>query len=279
MSKKLFFILFFLVSLGLTSFAQNKGTQSSTQYKVVLSGTCLEIHVIDTALFNGLDEGSKKILIETNAKKFQGVKTAVIRNGYNREIWIREKDSSFYYSFAKDINDFCPTDVQRKTNAIYSKADFFAYLGAGMDFSSSHFTFNVSSRFGCYFFRRLLDASVTYTYSILVSDGSNFSSMNLGLMARIYPFFKTAALMRVRISPYVGAEISWQGSFVEGNLSNAATINFVAGFSWFIGPGTFDIGVQGGFVAAQDFEGNFFATIGYSFCPSLISSYRKSKKK
>lgn len=279
MSKRLFFILFFLVPLGLISFAQNKGTQGSTQYKVVLSGTCMEIHVIDTTLFKRLDEGSKKVLIDTNAKKFQGVKTAVIRDGYNREIWVREKDSSFYYSFAKNVNDFRPTDFQRKTNAIYSKADFFTYFGAGMDFSSSHFTFNVSSRFGCYFFRRFMDASVTYTYSILASNGSSFSSMNFGVMARLYPFFKSAAMMRARVSPYLGAEVGWQGSFVESNLSNAVTVSFVTGFSWLVGPGTFDVGVQGGFVASQDFEFNFAATIGYSFCPSLISGYRKSKKK
>ena len=281
MLKKLVIILLCLAPLGGITLAQNdSGRQENLNYKVVMSGSCMEIHVSDTALFKNLDENTKQALIEKNAVKFSGVKTAVIRNGYNREIWIREQDSSFRYVLAKDIDQFQPTDFQRKTNAVYSKADFFSYYGTGMDFSSSHFTFNLAARFGCYFYKRLMDASVTYSFAVHSMNSNTFETMNIGVMYRAYPFYKVKAMQKLRLSPYAGGEISWAATFVDGERSDDLNLSVLIGVSWLIGPGSLDVGAQAVISnITTDTTGNFVATIGYSFCPALLFNIKHKKNK
>ena len=68
MLKKLVIILLCLAPLGCITLAQNDSEQQENlNYKVVMSGSCLEIHVSDTTLFKNLDENTKQALIEKNA--------------------------------------------------------------------------------------------------------------------------------------------------------------------------------------------------------------------
>lgn len=280
LKKLIIIILQLLVFLGI-SFAQNDAMKfNESSYKIAIVGNCMEMYITDSVFYQNLDEVTKNYLIESNARKYGKIQRAVVRCGYEREIWVKGSDSSFNFSFEKDVNDFRPADFQRKTNAVYSKADFFSYAGMAMDFSSSHFTFNVSTRFGCYFFKRFIDASVIYSYSVTSSNGSTFSAMTLGLMARQYPFYKKKSMQRLGLSPYTGGEIAWRPTFVEGNRSDSFTINILIGISWLIGPGSLDIGVQGGLILDESFDSNatFAATIGYSFCPFLLFNVKKNKQ-
>ena len=142
-----------------------------------------------------------------------------------------------------------------------------------MDFSSSHFVFSVSTRFGCYFFRRLFDLSITFTYSLSAVKSMNSSAMSLGLMGRVYPFYKMESLKKYRLSPYVGLEGALYGSFTDNSRKFSGNFIGHIGISWLVGPGSLDVGFQSGI------KEYFTATIGYSFCPSMLSGYRKTRQK
>lgn len=272
MLKKLSFsfCLFFIVFI---SVAQNGSVgNGQNDYRLVNSGNCLEIYFSDTSSYSKMGLVDKKNMVEAIAKDSKKQRI-VVRYGYYRDVWIYDGKSEYKFVTKKNVNESQPVAFQKYSDKEYSQCDFFTYTGGAMDFSSSRFSFSVSTRIGCYFFKRLLDCSLTYTYSVSTMSTTSLSSMNLGLMARVYPFFKMESMQRIHLSPYIGFEGAYYATFVSGNRSDDGNFIGHLGLSWLIGPGSLDIGVQSGL------KEYFAATIGYSFCPSLLSNRRKSAKR
>ena len=256
---KKFTILFCLFLVTAAAFSQNAGSSRSSYQKVV-NGDCLEIYLSDSSGYIRMEETNKKMTLEAMIRDTD-VQRVVVRYGYMREVWVRDPKSGLAFVGKKSVNEFTPIKFQKYSDKEYSMCDFFSYAGFSMDFTSSRISFTCAARFGCYFYKRLLDCSLTY------------SSMSLGLMGRVYPFYKMEVLKRICLSPYIGIEGAYTPSFVNGNRTDAGNFIGHIGLSWLIGPGSLDVGVQAGL---QEY---FAATIGYSFCPSLLSRHRKSTKK
>lgn len=268
---KKFTILFCLFLVTAAAFSQNAGSSRSSYQKVV-NGDCLEIYLSDSSGYIRMEETNKKMTLEAMIRD-TGVQRVVVRYGYMREVWVRDPKLGLAFVSKKNVNEFAPVKFQKYSDKEYSMCDFFSYAGFAMDFTSSRFSFTIASRFGCYFLKRLLDCSITYSYSVTTMGLMSSSSMSLGLMARVYPFYKTEALRKICLSPYIGIEGAYTPSFVNGNRTDAGNFIGHVGVSWLIGPGSLDVGFQAGITEY------FAATIGYSFCPSLLTHHRKSSKK
>jgi len=271
MLKKLliFLYLFVIVFFALAQNTHNDGV--SQNYKLVKYDDCIEVFLADSSDYSHMDIANKKKRIDSVLQRHK-TERVVVRYGYYRDVWTYSKDSGYTLVVEKNINEFTPVAFQKYTDREYTKCDFFTYVGGAMDFNSSYFSFTTTVRSGCYFFKRLLDCSITYSYTISVMEGSSFSTMNLGLIGRVYPFYKMESLQKIRLSPYVGIEGALYTTFIDKKASYSG--NFVGhiGVSWLIGPGSLDFGIQSGI------KEYFSATIGYSFCPALLPHHRKKSK-
>ena len=269
--KKIQSLYFLLLLIPLTVVSQNSETYVSFPdvTKIYLSGDCAEVLISDSCNYLFWQEYQKKELVKAISMQKQ-VDKVVVRFKYTREIWIiREGVASLVSSM--DIENFDPFRWQKFTDQVYSKCDFFTYYGLSMDFNLSHFAISFSGRTGCFFFKRFWDLSVNYSYSISTFGSMNTSALSISLMTKFYPFFKTTVFLNHHISPYVGVEGGYYATFVDRKRNDSWDLNGHIGVSWQVGPGSLDFGIQSGR------QNLFAATIGYSFCPAMLS-HKKIKQ-
>lgn len=267
----LLFFIFVALRMSVTAQGTSSTVISSSDIKVFVSGECMEIHLPDSCDYERWSEVQQRALIEQYHLKNKDIKRFVIRCRYLRDIWIYGNSSLIQLS-STDIRDFDPFKTQKYTNAEYSKYDFFNYYGVAMDIWQSHFSLSVSSRFGCFFFKRLLDVSINLSYSFISEQSFGSSALSISLMSKVHPFYKSNLMRKYRLSPYIGLEGGYYATFFQNERTDSWNINGLIGLSWQIGPGSLDFGIQSG---KQEY---FAATIGYSFCPAMLSQYKKTKK-
>lgn len=264
---------FYLLLLAVPLIAVSQNNESTVSFpnvsRIYLSGDCAEVLISDSCNYLFWQDYQKIELVSAISKQKQ-VNRVVIRFKYTREIWIVH-DGTVTLTSSMNLNDFEPFKWQRYTDQIYSKCDFFTYYGLSMDFNLSHFAISFSGRTGCFFFKRFWDFSVNYSYAISTASSINTSVISVSLMTKFYPFFKTNISVQHHISPYVGIEGGYYATFIDRERSDSWDLNGHVGVSWQIGPGSLDFGIQSGK------QNLFAATIGYSFCPAMLSQYNKSR--
>ena len=265
-----FFFVFLLVTAALSVFAQSSPSTQNNDIKVFVYGDCMELHLPDSGNYDRWNEIQQQDLVKSYHTKNDTIKRFVIRKGYERDIWICQ-DGVFTHLSSTDIRDFDPYRTQKYSDVEYSKCDFFIYTGIAMDYWLSHFSSSASGRFGCFFLKRLLDASVNFSYTFNSDQSFGASALSVSLMSKVYPFNKTKLYSEHHLSPYIGVEGGYYATFVQRVRTDSWNINGIIGISWQIGPGSLDFGVQSG---KQEY---FVASIGYSFCPAMLSQYKKPK--
>ena len=72
---------------------------------------------------------------------------------------------------------------------------------------------------------------------------------------------------KYRISPYLGLGIMYNHQSSDYGSISSTDVPVYAGISWFVGPGSLDLGFQ--------FGKNFMTTIGYTFSPSTLIKKKK----
>ena len=270
--QKTLSLYFLLLLIPFTVVSQKNEPHASfpNVTRIYLSGDCAEVLISDSCNYLLWQEYQKKELVKAISMQKQ-VDKVVIRFKYVREIWtVRNGVVSLISSV--DIENFDPFRWQKFTDQVYSKCDFFTYLGLSMDFNLSHFSTTFSGRTGCFFFKRFWDLSFNYSYSFSVTDYLNTSAISVGLMTKFYPFFKRKTFTKHGVSPYIGIEGGYYATFMDRERTDSWDVNGHLGVSWQVGPGSLDFGVQSGK------QNLFAATIGYSFCPAMLSQYKKTKQ-
>lgn len=148
-----------------------------------------------------------------------------------------------------DLKNYAPLELQTS-----GASRVFYSIGAMLNYTDGSFTSTLSMQAGTYLYKNLLDASIGINggYNKPKEGKGNFSG-DLSLSAKAY---LPLHLSNVHLSPYAGAGIAWNfapSSYFEPRV--------LAGFCWFIGPGSLDIGGQWGS------KSGFSVTFGYTFRP------------
>ena len=112
-------------------------------------------------------------------------------------------------------------------------------------------TYSLNLRAGSYLYKNLLDASVSFNIGRNKSGDESQTVGDIGVDSRAYLPFR---IKNVNLAPYAGIGVSW--TFEPENYSE---LRLLAGGCWFVGPGSFDIGLQYGT------ESDFSLMLGYTF--------------
>jgi hypothetical protein len=82
---------------------------------------------------------------------------------------------------------------------------------------------------------------------------------SLGLMSKVY-----FPIKKYRLSPNIGAELSWNKYTIGSSKSSSISPFLLTGISWYVGSGSFDLGVRTG--------KQYIIMIGYTFIPRSRST-------
>ena len=140
-----------------------------------------------------------------------------------------------------------PLELKRQ-----GKTKVFYYVGGMLNGGNGSTSYSLNLRGGTYLYENLLDASVTLNLGGNKPEegGSQFTG-DVGADSRAYLPFR---IKNVNLAPYVGAGVSW--SFAPESFFE---LRLLAGGCWFVGSGSFDIGLQYGT------KSDFALTLGYTF--------------
>ena len=253
---KYLYILIFTLIIGQQGFAQNEsrfeGLKKSilSQYDVYFENIEIaddgKINLYAKTVYNSLSTIEKSAIIKTILSE-RSFELAIVHYQYKNELWKKEmKNNSVSLIDTWDMNFIAKSSkitASQKTNA----HPWFFYLGAGGTYSdaiSDINNLNVSTRLGFFLLKNRWDLAASYSLNI-TGNGSEENPLvsNLGLMTKIY-----FPIRKINLSPYIGTGISYM------TISNMADISAVQsdswiiplylGVSWFVGPGSLDLGFQ-----------------------------------
>ena len=191
-------------------------------------------------------------------------KLVVISYRYKRELWERDDSNTTVLLDSWDMNT---PAIQRKDDRTLQTTNvhpWFVYVGVNSGFGSyDYVNLGFSARVGFYLLDNTWDLAVFCTGGVNGEDREYTSYLNTyfntGIMSKVY-----FPIKKYKISPYLGAGISFiRAHNINDHEStyNSSSWNYpaYAGISWFVGPGSLDLGLQ--------FGKNFATTIGYTFSP------------
>jgi hypothetical protein len=116
----------------------------------------------------------------------------------------------------------------------------------------------LSARIGFFLLKDRWDLALSETFGVFTSQANESGNFNeeLGLLSKVYFPIK---IKKYKFSPYTGAGVSL---VVDGDFDEQDTYfrtMFLAGVSYYVGPGSLDIGMQ------YDKTSKFTMTVGYTF--------------
>lgn len=224
----------------------------------MLNGGTIELQV--TEAYFKKENSEKKAFLEMALNAWSG-EIIFIYAGYNREIWRKDITTGQIILIGKwDLNNaeiykYLPTTLE--TTKFHP---FFFYVGGQANFNSGNLTLFFSTRVGSFLYKDRWDLALSGSVSITDNDFNSITNTELGLMSKVY-----FPIRKYNISPYVGAGVSrvFVNSSMEFQNENADFNDnywnkmLLIGISWYVGPGSFDLGAQIG--------DNFNLTMGYTF--------------
>lgn len=211
--------------------------------------------------YDSLNVIQKKDVLSKVAQEFADHDITIYSEDQQRELWVNTsygiKMIERWNNDSLQIERYQPLELKRQ-----GKTKVFYYIGGQLSGSKSSTNYSLNLRAGTYLYKNLVDASVTMNLGGNTTDEESQFAGDLGIDSRVYLPFR---IKKVNLAPYAGAGISW--AFAPESYFEA---RFLAGGCWFVGPGSFDIGLQYGI------ESGFSGMLGYTF---RIPYQKKNKKK
>lgn len=209
-----------------------------------------KLHLVTNADYDSLTVAQKQEVLNKVSQEFADHDLTIYSGGQQRELWVSTGNGvrmiERWNNDSLQIDRYLPLELKRQ-----GKTKIFYYIGGMVNGDSDYTNLSLNLRAGSYLYKNLIDASVTMNLGgNITEEESNFVG-DLGIDSRVYLPFR---IKKVNLAPYAGAGISW--SFAPSSYFEA---RFLAGGCWFVGPGSFDIGLQYGI------ESGFGATLGYTF--------------
>lgn len=209
-----------------------------------------KLHLVTNADYDSLTVAQKQEVLNKVSQEFADHDLTIYSGGQQRELWVStDKGVKMIERWNNDslqIDRYLPLELKRQ-----GKTKIFYYIGGMVNGDSDYTNLSLNLRAGTYLYKNLIDASVTMNLGGNITDEESNFVGDLGIDSRVYLPFR---IKKVNLAPYAGAGISW--SFAPSSYFEA---RFLAGGCWFVGPGSFDIGLQYGI------ESGFGATLGYTF--------------
>ena len=190
----------------------------------------------------------------------------IVRYQYKQEVWKKDNANTVNLLDRWDLNT--PSlQTEQRTLQTTNVHPWFFYLGFSetFDYDLNNFNLNLNSRIGFFLLNNRWDLAVFCTGGMDADSIRTSLLLHTGIMSKVY-----FPIKKLKISPYIGAGISHittciyndSGDYGDKyfvNISNSWDIPVYTGISWFVGPGSFDVGFQ--------FGKNFTTMIGYTFSP------------
>lgn len=210
-----------------------------------------KLHLVANANYESLPTSQKQNVLNKVAQEFADYDMTIYTGGQQRELWLNSgnglKMIERWNNDSLKIEDYLPLELKRQ-----GKTKVFYYLGGMLNGGNGSTSYSLNLRGGTYLYENLLDASVTLNIGgNKPEEGESQFTGDVGVDSRAYLPFR---IKDVNLAPYAGAGVSW--SFAPESFFE---LRLLAGGCWFVGPGSFDIGLQYGT------KSDFALTLGYTF--------------
>jgi len=210
-----------------------------------------KLHLVANANYESLPTSQKQNVLNKVAQEFADYDMTIYTGGQQRELWLNSgnglKMIERWNNDSLKIEDYLPLELKR-----HGKTKVFYYVGGMLNGGNGSTSYSLNLRGGTYLYENLLDASVTLNIGgNKPEEGESQFTGDVGIDSRAYLPFR---IKDVNLAPYAGAGISW--SFAPESYFE---LRLLAGGCWFVGPGSFDIGLQYGT------KSDFALTLGYTF--------------
>jgi len=188
-------------------------------------------------------------------------KLVVVLFQYKRELWEKNASNTTVLLDSWDMNTLAVQQKNERTLQTTNVHPWFFYFGMNNVLGSSDYlNVSLSARVGFYLLDNTWDFAIFCTAGIYHEDrGSSpeYAYFNTGIMSKVY-----FPIKKYKISPYIGSGISYKTDntyYNDANSYDSSSWDYpvYVGISWFVGPGSLDLGFQ--------FGQNFTTTIGYTF--------------
>ena len=210
-----------------------------------------KLYLMTNSDYAGLLEVQKQEVLGKVAQEFTGYDIMLYTGDQQRELWIANNNGvkclEKWNNDSLRIEDYLPLELKRS-----GKTKVFYYVGGMLNGGNGSTSYSLNLRGGTYLYENLLDASVTLNLGgNKPEEGESQFTGDVGVDSRAYLPFR---IKDVNLAPYAGAGVSW--SFAPESFFE---LRLLAGGCWFVGPGSFDIGLQ--YCTKSDFA----LTLGYTF--------------
>lgn len=210
-----------------------------------------KLYLVANADYETLTLSQKQNVLNKVAQDFAGFDMTIYSGGQQRELWLNSGGGiRMIESWNNDslkIGDYLPLELNR-----HGETKVFYYVGGLLNGGNGSMSYSLNLRAGSYLYKNLLDVSATLNLGGNKPDGGeNQFTGDLGVDSRAYLPFR---IKNVNLAPYAGVGVSW--SFAPESYYE---VRFLAGGCWFVGPGSFDIGLQYGL------KSEYSVTLGYTF--------------
>lgn len=210
-----------------------------------------KLHLVANANYESLPTSQKQNVLKKVAQEFADYDMTIYTGGQQRELWLNSgnglKMIEQWNNDSLKIEDYLPLELKRQ-----GKTKVFYYVGGMLNGGNGSTSYSLNLRGGTYLYENLLDASVTLNLGgNKPEEGESQFTGDVGVDSRAYLPFR---IKNVNLAPYAGVGVSW--SFAPESFFE---LRLLAGGCWFVGPGSFDIGLQYGT------KSDFALTLGYTF--------------
>lgn len=210
-----------------------------------------KLYLMTNSDYESLSTMQKQNVLDKVAQEFVGYDITVYGGGQQRELWLNSSNGlkliEQWNNDSLKIENYLPLELKRQ-----GKTKVFYYVGGMLNGGNGSTSYSLNLRGGTYLYENLLDASVTLNLGgNKPKEGKSQFTGDVGVDSRAYLPFR---IKDVNLAPYAGAGISW--SFAPESYFE---LRLLAGGCWFVGPGSFDIGLQYGT------KSDFALTLGYTF--------------
>ena len=210
-----------------------------------------KLYLVTNSDYESLTNIQKQDVLEKVAQEFVGHDMTIYSGDQQRELWLSTgngiKMIERWNNDSLKIEDYLPLELKRQ-----GKTKVFYYVGGMLNGGNGSSSYSLNLRGGTYLYENLLDASVSFNLGgNKAEEGESQFTGDIGIDSRAYLPFR---IKDVNLAPYAGAGVSW--SYAPESYFE---LRLLAGGCWFVGPGSFDIGLQYGT------KSDFALTLGYTF--------------
>jgi hypothetical protein len=259
-----------ILALGCSycGYAQNNNTFRSdflSETKPYFSDVTItengELEVQVDSVYMTKEIAEKGLILEFALKKWDG-EMIFIHSGYIREVWRRDINTGAVSQVGVwNMNDPELFKHQRRIMQTTNKHPCFLYGGAQSSFNSENFNLLFNARVGFFLLLNTWDLALSESFSFTTTEETVDFNIELGLLSKVYFPIKKA-----KLSPYVGTGVSL---VITDGVDETDDIYFqtmfLTGVSWYIGPGSLDLGTIVYLNFKDGVKCTFNLSLGYTF--------------